>query len=66
MIEHLGSADTMIVRRRPSEALQAHAHGTPPPGVDHPAAYRRRGFHLTLARGSGRPLAELAAGTLDT
>ena len=53
-IEHLGSADAMIirVRRRLLEALQAHAQGTVPPGVDQPVAYRRRGVQVTLAPGS--------------
>jgi len=49
-IEHLGSADAMIirVRRRLLEALQNHRQGTLPPGVDQPAAYRRRGVQLRL------------------
>jgi hypothetical protein len=53
-IEHLGSADAMIirVRRRLLESLQAHREGTPPAGVDSPEAYRRRGVQLTLAPGA--------------
>jgi hypothetical protein len=53
-IEHLGSADAMIirVRRRLLESLQAHSQGTIPPGVDQPEAYRRRGVQLTLEPGS--------------
>jgi len=53
-IEHLGSADAMIirVRRRLLELLQAHSEGTVPPGVDQPVAYRRRGVQLTLEPGS--------------
>jgi hypothetical protein len=53
-IEHLGSADAMIirVRRRLLESLQAHTQSTVPPGVDQPEAYRRRGVQLTLEPGS--------------
>ena len=53
-IEHLGSADAMIirVRRRLLDALHAYAEGTLPPGVDQPHAYRRRGVQLTLAPGA--------------
>jgi nitrite reductase/ring-hydroxylating ferredoxin subunit len=53
-IEHLGSADAMIirVRRRLLESLQAHRDGTLPPGVETPEAYRRRGVQLTLAPGA--------------
>jgi hypothetical protein len=53
-IEHLGSADAMIirVRRRLLETLRTHADGTVPPGVDQPEAYRRRGVQLTLAPGA--------------
>ena len=53
-IEHLGSADAMIirVRRRLLEAVRSHAEGSVPPGVDQPDAYRRRGVQLTLAPGS--------------
>ncbi len=53
-IEHLGSADAMIirVRRRLLETLQAHNQGTVPPGVDQPEAYRRCGVQLTLEPGS--------------
>jgi phthalate 4,5-dioxygenase len=53
-IEHLGSADAMIirVRRRLLDSLQAYGQGTVPPGVDQPGAYRRRGVQLTLAPGS--------------
>ena len=44
-IEHLGSADAMIirVRRRLIEAARAlEQSGTLPPGVDHPDSYRKR------------------------
>jgi len=53
-IEHLGSADAMIirVRRRLLDSLQAYREATAPPGVDSPEAYRRRGVQLTLAPGS--------------
>ena len=74
-IEHLGSADAMIirVRRRLLDSLRAHADGTLPPGVDQPEAYRRRGVQLTLAAGSNwYQVTEamvhqvVAAGTMDT
>jgi nitrite reductase/ring-hydroxylating ferredoxin subunit len=53
-IEHLGSADAMIirVRRRLLETVGAHAEGTVPPGVNQPQAYRRRGVQLTLTPGA--------------
>jgi phthalate 4,5-dioxygenase oxygenase subunit len=44
-IEHLGTTDAMVirVRRRLIAAVQAHMrHGTVPPGVDDPEAYRVR------------------------
>jgi phthalate 4,5-dioxygenase oxygenase subunit len=50
-IEHLGSADAMIirVRRRLLETVRAYRdEGTVPPVIDQPAAYRRRGVQLTL------------------
>ena len=50
-IEHLGSADAMIirVRRRLIEVVRAFAdEGILPPGVDTPELYRRRGVQLTL------------------
>lgn len=53
-IEHLGAADAMIirVRRKLLETVRAHRdEGRVPPGVDAPAAYRRRGVQLTLPRG---------------
>jgi len=53
-VEHLGAADAMIirVRRRLLETVRAYAEGTPPPGVDQPEAYRRRGVQLTLTPGA--------------
>jgi hypothetical protein len=53
-IEHLGSADAMIirVRRRLLETVRAWVEGTVPPGVDQPEAYRRRGVQLTLPPGA--------------
>ncbi|MBV9581270.1 MAG: Rieske 2Fe-2S domain-containing protein [Chloroflexi bacterium] len=53
-IEHLGSADAMIirVRRRLLETIRAYVDDTLPPGVDQPEAYRRRGVQLTLSPGS--------------
>jgi hypothetical protein len=50
-LEHLGSADAMIVRvrRRLLAALHAfHRRGTTPPGVDTPAAYRKRSMSAVL------------------
>jgi phthalate 4,5-dioxygenase oxygenase subunit len=43
--EHLGSADTMVIRtrRRLGDAARALAeHGTPPPGAEDPRVYRTR------------------------
>jgi hypothetical protein len=54
-IEHLGTADAMIirVRRRLLAAVDEYvANGTIPPGVDTPQAYRRRGVQLTLPEGA--------------
>jgi hypothetical protein len=53
-IEHLGSADAMIirVRRRLLEVVRAHRDDSEvPPGIDQPDLYRRRGVQLTLAQG---------------
>jgi phthalate 4,5-dioxygenase len=53
--EHLGSADAMIirVRRRLLAAAQAlHERGATPPGVDTPAAYRRRSMSTVLPGGT--------------
>jgi len=49
--EHLGTSDVMVirVRRRVIAAIQAHMkYGTPPPGVDAPAAYRVRSGGVLL------------------
>jgi len=49
--EHLGTSDVMVirVRRRVIAAIQAHMkYGTPPPGVDDPAAYRVRSGGVLL------------------
>jgi phenylpropionate dioxygenase-like ring-hydroxylating dioxygenase large terminal subunit len=54
-VEHLGSADAMIirVRRRLLEVVRAHRDDAEtPPGVDQPDLYRRRGVQLTLAQGA--------------
>jgi hypothetical protein len=54
-IEHLGSADAMIirVRRRLLAAVRAlREHGTLPPGVDSPAAYRKRSMATVLPDGT--------------
>jgi phenylpropionate dioxygenase-like ring-hydroxylating dioxygenase large terminal subunit len=54
-IEHLGSADAMIirVRRRLLEVVRAFRdEGVMPPGVDQPELYRRRGVQLTLPPGA--------------
>jgi phthalate 4,5-dioxygenase oxygenase subunit len=54
-IEHLGSADAMIirVRRKLLEIVCAlRDDGSVPPGVDDPSAYRRRGVQLTLPPGA--------------
>jgi hypothetical protein len=53
-IEHLGSADAMIirVRRRLLEVVRAHRDDSEvAPGIDQPDLYRRRGVQLTLAQG---------------
>jgi phthalate 4,5-dioxygenase oxygenase subunit len=50
-LEHLGAADAMIirVRRRLLAAVRAfHDQGTTPPGVDTPAAYRKRSTSAIL------------------
>jgi phenylpropionate dioxygenase-like ring-hydroxylating dioxygenase large terminal subunit len=52
--EHLGAADTMVIRtrRRLLEAAQALAeHGTPPPGAHDPSVYRTRSGSVFLPRG---------------
>lgn len=52
-IEHLGSADAMIirVRRKLLQTVRAHRdEGVIPAGVDEAAAYRRRGVQLILPR----------------
>ncbi|HEV7661884.1 MAG TPA: Rieske 2Fe-2S domain-containing protein [Chloroflexota bacterium] len=54
-IEHLGSADAMIirVRRKLLETVRAYKdESTLPPGLDQPEAYRRRGVQLTLPNGA--------------
>ena len=54
-IEHLGSADAMIirVRRRLLEVVHAYQdESVVPPGVDNPPLYRRRGVQLTLPVGA--------------
>ena len=54
-IEHLGSADAMVirVRRRLIDAVRAYRdEGGTPPGVDSPTLYRRRGVQLTLPHGA--------------
>jgi phenylpropionate dioxygenase-like ring-hydroxylating dioxygenase large terminal subunit len=52
--EHLGTADSMIirVRRRLVGVTRAHQAGATPPGVDQPELYRRRGVQLTLPQGA--------------
>jgi nitrite reductase/ring-hydroxylating ferredoxin subunit len=53
--EHLGTADTMIIRtrRRLLDAARALAeHGTPPPGVRDPSVYRTRSGSLFLPTGA--------------
>jgi hypothetical protein len=53
-IEHLGSADAMIirVRRKLLQTVRAHRdEGVIPTGVYEAAAYRRRGVQLILPRG---------------
>ncbi|HEY0582911.1 MAG TPA: Rieske 2Fe-2S domain-containing protein [Chloroflexota bacterium] len=54
-LEHLGSADAMIirVRRRLLAAVRAlRERGTLPPGVDSPAAYRKRSMATVLPDGA--------------
>jgi phthalate 4,5-dioxygenase oxygenase subunit len=54
-VEHLGSADAMIirVRRRLLEVVRAHRDDAEtPPGVEQPNLYRRRGVQLTLPQGA--------------
>jgi phthalate 4,5-dioxygenase oxygenase subunit len=53
--EHLGASDVGVVRvrRRLLEAvLTLRDRGEEPPGVESPAAYRRRGCQLVLPRGA--------------
>jgi phenylpropionate dioxygenase-like ring-hydroxylating dioxygenase large terminal subunit len=53
--EHLGSADAMViqVRRRLIDAARAFERTqAPPPGVDQPTRYRRRGVQLFLQPGA--------------
>jgi len=53
--EHLGTSDAMVirVRRRVIAAIRAHMqHGTVPPGVDDPAAYRVRSGGVLLPEGA--------------
>jgi phenylpropionate dioxygenase-like ring-hydroxylating dioxygenase large terminal subunit len=53
--EHLGSSDAMVirVRRRLLSAVRAHMqHGTVPPGVDDPSAYRVRSGGVLLPSGA--------------
>jgi phthalate 4,5-dioxygenase len=53
--EHLGTSDAMVirVRRRVIAAIKAHMqHGTVPPGVDHPEAYRVRSGGVLLPEGA--------------
>jgi phthalate 4,5-dioxygenase len=52
-IEHLGTADAMIIRVRRFLLAAARAlrdHGTIPPGVGTPAAYRKRSAQIILPR----------------
>ena len=52
-IEHLGTADAMIIRVRRFLLAAARAlrdHGTVPPGVDNPAGYRKRSAQIILPR----------------
>jgi phthalate 4,5-dioxygenase oxygenase subunit len=49
--EHLGSSDAMVIRARRRLIASARAleeHGTTPPGVDQPAAYRQRSGGVIL------------------
>jgi phenylpropionate dioxygenase-like ring-hydroxylating dioxygenase large terminal subunit len=49
--EHLGSSDVMVIRVRRRLIASARAlaeHGTPPPGVDQPEAYRQRSGGIIL------------------
>jgi hypothetical protein len=53
--EHLGSADAMIIRVRRRLLAAARAfdeHGTLPPGVDTPSAYRKRSMATELPDGT--------------
>jgi hypothetical protein len=53
--EHLGTSDAMVirVRRRLIAAIRAHMqHGTVPPGVDAPEAYRVRSGGVLLPEGA--------------
>jgi phthalate 4,5-dioxygenase len=53
--EHLGAADTMVIRtrRRLLEAARALAQrGTPPPGAEDPSVYRARSGSVFLPRGA--------------
>jgi len=53
--EHLGTADTMVIRtrRRLLEAARALAeHGTPPPGANDPTVYRTRSGSVFLPEGA--------------
>ena len=50
--EHLGSSDAMVIRARRRLIASARAlaeHGTTPPGVDRPDAYRQRSGGVVLA-----------------
>jgi len=52
-IEHLGTADAMIIRVRRfllAAARALHDQGTVPPGVDNPAGYRKRSAQIILRR----------------
>ena len=53
--EHLGTADTMVIRtrRRLLDAVNALAeHGTPPPGATDPSVYQARSGSVFLPRGA--------------
>ena len=53
--ERLGTSDAMVirVRRRLIAAIRAHMqHGTAPPGVDQPEAYRVRSGGVLLPEGA--------------
>jgi len=51
--EHLGTTDALIIRTRRKMMAGAKAlaeHGTPPPGVETPAAYHQRSGGIVLPR----------------